>query len=81
MSDSYKKPIEKDTNGFMKNYFNRRERRKAKEHLKHGEYDLAEGRQMPTGSYDITDWIFDFRYVDLDWWDFTEREWHQIIGK
>jgi len=81
MSNSYKKPIIKDKSQFMQKYLNRKERRLAKKYIEKENFIVAENEIVPQGSYDICDWIFDFRYADLNWWEFTEREWHQIIGK
>jgi len=81
MSNSYKKPIIKDKNKFMQKYMNRQERKLAKDYIRKGNFIVVENKIVPHGSYDICDWIFDFRFTDSGWWNFTDREWHKIIGK
>jgi len=83
MSDSVKSvPIIKDKNRFMQKYFNRRERRLAKEYIRRGEFEVAESALVPHGSYDVCDWVYTFcwgmgQWVNLD----NPRTWHKLIGK
>lgn len=77
MSRSFKSiPIIKDKQNWMRKYRNRQERRRTRELIAHGEYEQAEGAQMPRGDYDICDYVF-YR------WDVPKhtREYYRVVSK
>ncbi len=57
MTNSYRQPFWKDKSRWFQLYYNRRERRLAKEYLNRGQYELAEGRLVPK-NYDVIDYVY-----------------------
>lgn len=80
LSRSIKKPFIKDKNKFMQKYYNRCERRRAKQALINGDYDLPTHAIMSRGSYDICDFILSIHDIHgfcafIGWDCYDEKPW------
>ena len=78
MSRSYRKtPIIKDKDRWFQKYYNRKERRLAKELIKKRRFAGLERKLVPMGNYDICDYWFGF------WSKLPEnpRERHKLLSK
>ena len=58
MTNTYRVPFLKVKLKFFQDHFNRRERYKAKQFIRNGDYDTPTQRIVPTGSYDVIDQVY-----------------------
>lgn len=84
MSRSIRKhPIWKIKDRWFQKYCNRRERRKTKEHLGHGRFEMAESETVPHSTYDVIDQVANGYTEDTKDWlnQMNERELKSLLSK